>query len=65
MESTAYVHREEGWAGSGLTRSPLRSPREAAFCIQETLSRATEQKGVTELLWDWLANQETGPCSTS
>lgn len=47
MASTAYLHREEGWAGSGLTWSPLRSLQEAAFCIQETLSRATEEKGVT------------------
>lgn len=39
------VHREEGWAGSGLARSPLGSLRVAAFCIQETLLSHRGERG--------------------
>lgn len=57
-ESTVYLCRREGWEGSSLTWTPLRRLHEAAFCVQETLARAAEDKGVTELLWDQLAAED-------
>lgn len=44
-----------GLGGSGLTWNPLGSLNKAAFSVQETPSRVAEEKGVTELLWAWLA----------
>ena len=36
-------------------------PEQSCLCVQGTLSQAGEEKGVTELLWGWLADRRWAP----